>query len=257
MGSRAVLVVCRDGDTAAQRFAAGDGKRGRLRPPRRRPAGQPAPPRIPRPEAGGRSGRSLLRRWHTRSGTSRTMATGKEHLDRLRGRSVKRKRSLALREYALGLEGLHRFVEREPLYRVHECAFGVLALESEPVDPRLWPGPAPGPRPGSPCPRSRVGPSAGPGSCPGAWRCPGRRSASAPDGRWCPPPAGPAPSRCGGGSPTSAPGWRETASPPARRSSTAGNRRKAPARGVPEAPGGGGSSDRPPVAPGTSRSVWR
>lgn len=63
--------------------------------------------------------------------------TAPEHLDRLRGRSVKRKRSLALREYALGLEGLHRFVEGEPLYRVHECAFGVLALESEPVDPRL------------------------------------------------------------------------------------------------------------------------
>ena len=63
--------------------------------------------------------------------------TAPEHLNRLRGRSVKRKRSLALREYALGLEGLHRFVEGEPLYRVHECAFGVLALESEPVDPRL------------------------------------------------------------------------------------------------------------------------
>lgn len=25
----------------------------------------------------------------------------------------------------------------EPLRRVHECVFGVLALESEPVDPRL------------------------------------------------------------------------------------------------------------------------
>lgn len=59
------------------------------------------------------------------------------HLDRLRGRAVGAKRSLALREYALGLEALHRFVEREPLYRVHECVFGVLALESEPVDPRL------------------------------------------------------------------------------------------------------------------------
>jgi protein phosphatase len=50
---------------------------------------------------------------------------------------VNAKRSLAIREYALGLEALHRFVEREPLYRVHECVFGVLALESEPVDPRL------------------------------------------------------------------------------------------------------------------------
>ena len=26
---------------------------------------------------------------------------------------------------------------REPLRRIHECVFGVLALESEPVDPRL------------------------------------------------------------------------------------------------------------------------
>ena len=47
------------------------------------------------------------------------------------------KRSLALREFALGIEGLERFVRREPLRRVHECVFGVLALESEPVDPRL------------------------------------------------------------------------------------------------------------------------
>lgn len=63
--------------------------------------------------------------------------TADEHMDRLRSRALGRKRSLALREYALGLEGLHRFVEREPLYRVHQCVFGVLALESEPVDPRL------------------------------------------------------------------------------------------------------------------------
>ncbi|MEX0713901.1 MAG: hypothetical protein WD278_16305 [Pirellulales bacterium] len=48
-----------------------------------------------------------------------------------------RKRSLALGEFALGIEGLERFVRREPLRRVHECVFGVLALESEPVDPRL------------------------------------------------------------------------------------------------------------------------
>lgn len=60
-----------------------------------------------------------------------------QHLARLRHRSVSSKRALALREYALGLEALHRFVEGEPLYRVHECVFGVLALESEPVDPRL------------------------------------------------------------------------------------------------------------------------
>jgi protein phosphatase len=63
--------------------------------------------------------------------------TAPEHIERLRARAVGPKRSLAIREYALGLEALYRFVEREPLYRVHECAFGVLALESEPVDPRL------------------------------------------------------------------------------------------------------------------------
>jgi protein phosphatase len=59
------------------------------------------------------------------------------NLARLRTRSVGRKRSLALREYALGLEGLDRATGGEPLWRVHECVFGVLALESEPVDPRL------------------------------------------------------------------------------------------------------------------------
>ena len=63
--------------------------------------------------------------------------TAEEHLSRLRQRSLGAKRSLALREFALGIEGLERFVRREPLRRVHECAFGVLALESEPVDPRL------------------------------------------------------------------------------------------------------------------------
>ncbi len=60
-----------------------------------------------------------------------------EHLERLRSRGLHAKRSLALREFALGVEGLERFVRKEPLRRVHECVFGVLALESEPVDPRL------------------------------------------------------------------------------------------------------------------------
>jgi protein phosphatase len=60
-----------------------------------------------------------------------------ENLQRLRGRAVGAKRSLALREFALGIEALERFVRGEPLRRVHECVFGVLALESEPVDPRL------------------------------------------------------------------------------------------------------------------------
>ena len=60
-----------------------------------------------------------------------------EHLTRLKVRSLNRKRALALKEFSLGIESLSRFVRGEPLYRVHECAFGVLALESEPVDPRL------------------------------------------------------------------------------------------------------------------------
>ncbi|MCY1070433.1 polynucleotide kinase-phosphatase [Nannocystis sp. RBIL2] len=63
--------------------------------------------------------------------------TAPEHLGRLRARGLGSKRSLAIREFALGLEALERFVRREPLRRVHECVFAVLALESEPVDPRL------------------------------------------------------------------------------------------------------------------------
>ena len=63
--------------------------------------------------------------------------TADEQLPRLRKRSLAGKRSLAAREFSLGIEALERFVAREPLRRVHECVFGVLALESEPVDPRL------------------------------------------------------------------------------------------------------------------------
>lgn len=63
--------------------------------------------------------------------------TAEEHLQRLRSRNLGRKRSLALREFALGIEALERFVRHEPLRQVHECVFGILALESEPVDPRL------------------------------------------------------------------------------------------------------------------------
>lgn len=59
------------------------------------------------------------------------------NITRLRTRGLAAKRSLALREFALGIEALERFVGREGLWRVHECVFGVLALESEPVDPRL------------------------------------------------------------------------------------------------------------------------
>jgi len=63
--------------------------------------------------------------------------TASDQLPRLRKRAVSGKRSLAFREFALGLEALERFVAREPLRRIHECVFGVLALESEPIDPRL------------------------------------------------------------------------------------------------------------------------
>ncbi len=60
-----------------------------------------------------------------------------ENLERLRSRGLSAKRQLAMREFFLGLEGLQRFVDRKPIRQVHECALGVLALESEPVDPRL------------------------------------------------------------------------------------------------------------------------
>ncbi|MCU0495096.1 MAG: polynucleotide kinase-phosphatase [Chloroflexaceae bacterium] len=63
--------------------------------------------------------------------------TAPSNLERLRQRGLGAKRGLALREFALGVEGLERFVRGEPLRRVHECVFAVLALESEPVDPRL------------------------------------------------------------------------------------------------------------------------
>jgi protein phosphatase len=60
-----------------------------------------------------------------------------DHLEQLRGRGLSRKRSLALKEFALGIEALRRFVSGTPLRKVHECVFGILALESEPIDPRL------------------------------------------------------------------------------------------------------------------------
>ena len=63
--------------------------------------------------------------------------TAPERLRRLRKRSLRRKQELALSEFALGMESLERFVNREPFYRVHECVFAVLALENETVDPRL------------------------------------------------------------------------------------------------------------------------
>ena len=63
--------------------------------------------------------------------------TTPSNLNRLKQRGLNAKRSLAIREFALGVEALERFIKKEPLRRVHECVFGVLALESEPVDPRL------------------------------------------------------------------------------------------------------------------------
>ncbi|MGH1396160.1 MAG: polynucleotide kinase-phosphatase, partial [Trichormus sp.] len=60
-----------------------------------------------------------------------------ENLQRLRQRGLSLKRSLAMREFALGVEALERFVSHAPLRRIHECVFGILALESEPIDPRL------------------------------------------------------------------------------------------------------------------------
>ncbi|WP_210464251.1 polynucleotide kinase-phosphatase [Rufibacter roseolus] len=59
------------------------------------------------------------------------------NLERLKQRSVKAKRELAIQEFSLSVEALQRFVNREPLRRIHECVFGVLAMESEEVDPRL------------------------------------------------------------------------------------------------------------------------
>jgi protein phosphatase len=64
-------------------------------------------------------------------------STAPKHLARLCQRHLGVKRALVLREWALGIEALERFVRREPLRRVHACVFGVLALESEAVDPRL------------------------------------------------------------------------------------------------------------------------
>jgi hypothetical protein len=60
-----------------------------------------------------------------------------QNLERLRSRNVGAKRSVASREFALGIEALERFVRKEPLRLNHECVFGVLALESDPIDPRL------------------------------------------------------------------------------------------------------------------------
>jgi len=59
------------------------------------------------------------------------------NLTRLKKRGLGAKRGLAMREFALGVQALEHFVAKEPLRKVHQCVFGLLALESEPVDPRL------------------------------------------------------------------------------------------------------------------------
>ena len=58
-------------------------------------------------------------------------------LSRLKNRHLGGKRRMALREFALGLTALQRFVAHEPLASVHECVLSVLAMESDPIDPRL------------------------------------------------------------------------------------------------------------------------
>lgn len=58
-----------------------------------------------------------------------------DSLDPLGNRNLGRKRQLALREHALGIAALEASVA--PLWQVHQAVFGVLAMESEQVDPRL------------------------------------------------------------------------------------------------------------------------
>jgi hypothetical protein len=60
-----------------------------------------------------------------------------ENITRLKKRGLSKKQSLAIREFALGIESLERFVNKQPLRKVHESVFGILALESEDIDPRL------------------------------------------------------------------------------------------------------------------------
>lgn len=118
MGSRCVLIVCRNREAARRRFGIIEDDfiaRGR------HSLAQPAV-KCRGPE--------YLRIIY---GPEFTLP---ENLDRLRSRGLSVKRSLALREFALGVEALERFVRSEPLRRVHECIFAVLVLESEPVDPR-------------------------------------------------------------------------------------------------------------------------
>ncbi|MFE4893780.1 polynucleotide kinase-phosphatase [Peribacillus butanolivorans] len=60
-----------------------------------------------------------------------------KNLERLKSRNTGKKQKLALREFSLGIEGIQRYVKGESIERVHECVLGTLAMESDPVDPRL------------------------------------------------------------------------------------------------------------------------
>jgi protein phosphatase len=99
-------------------------------------ANLPSPPKTPSPSPLPQPGLKVRGRDYLRLVYGPDY-TEPANLTRLRQRAVARKRSLALREYALGLEALDRAARGEPLWRIHECVFAVLALESEPVDPRL------------------------------------------------------------------------------------------------------------------------
>ena len=59
------------------------------------------------------------------------------NIERLRRRNLAVRQSQALKEFALGIEALQRFINREPLHRIHQCAYAILSLESDPADPRL------------------------------------------------------------------------------------------------------------------------
>ncbi len=60
-----------------------------------------------------------------------------ENLNRLKKRNTNKKQKMALREFALGVEGIQRFVNGESIERVHECVLATLAMECDRVDPRL------------------------------------------------------------------------------------------------------------------------
>ena len=92
---------------------------------------------VRRERSGGGAPFALAEYVNDRPYTASSFLSAPSQIERLRQRSLGHKRSLAVREFGLGVEALERFVRREPLHRVHECVFAVLALESEPVDPRL------------------------------------------------------------------------------------------------------------------------